>query len=70
MASPSAMAKCLLADAKLMSADMDREEFAQMETMARDVLVSVDGAVSDMSRPGDDTKIILMLATAFALEVE
>ena len=68
MASPAAMAACLRADARLLCADMDSDDFQGIVALADDVNDSVSGAVREMNRPADDVKVILMLAAAAALE--
>lgn len=68
MASPTAMAACLRADARLLCADMDSDEYTNLLALADDVNGSVTGAVQEMGRPADDVKVILMLAAAAALE--
>jgi hypothetical protein len=61
MASPVAMAKCLRADAKLITAEYDAAD-----RIARSVVVMARERFGDM----DYVKLILMLAAAAALEAD
>lgn len=68
MASPSAMAACLRADARLLCADSDPEAYENLLGIADNVNAEVASAVADLGLDADDVKIILMLAAAAALE--
>jgi hypothetical protein len=68
MASPSAMAKCLRADAKVMAGS--DAAYGQAENGARILLSIVKMRDEDIGIPTLHTKLTLMLAAAAALEAE
>lgn len=69
MASPTAMAKCLRADARLMAVD-DDAILARADALAQNLVATTDDVVATVGLNRQFTIVILMLATAIALEVE
>ena len=69
MASPAAMAKCLRADARLMAVD-DDAILASADALAQNLVATTDDVVATVGLTRQFTIVILMLATAIALEVE
>lgn len=67
MASPTAMAKCLRADARLMAVD-DDEIVARAEALAQNLVATTDDVVATVGLGRPFTTVILMLGTAIALE--
>ena len=67
MASPSAMAKCLRADATLMAV-ADEAVLARAEGLAQRLVVTTNDVVATVDLTPAFTTVILMLAAAIALE--
>lgn len=68
MASPTAMAKCLRADARLL--DAEGGEYEAAERMARGLHQTTVEMMADQTYTKTFVTMILMLAAAAALEVE
>lgn len=69
MASPTAMARCLRADARLMAA-ADEAVLEQAERLADNLVDLTNKTVDDMGRSLAFATVILMLAAAAALEAD
>lgn len=70
MASPSAMAKCLRADAKLLLDGLTPDQVEQAEIIADDIHSQAWAACVEGGITAARVRAVLMLAAAAALEVE